>query len=84
MKTWDEINVDEVLPLEDFLTLFQNLPLTEEEKFDLEGYHKIYLQFIGAEVKSKDAWIATRNIFVVKNMQIGDRIKNNATSNIKL
>lgn len=75
MKTWEEINVNELLSLEDFLTLFQNLPLNEEEKFELEGFHKIYLAFIGAEVKPQDAWIAVRNIFAVKNKQIGDRIK---------
>jgi len=76
MKTWDEINVDEVLPFEDFFTLFQQLPLTEEEKNDLFGYHQIYTKFVEAEVKPRDAWIATRNIFAVKNQQIAERIKN--------
>jgi hypothetical protein len=84
MKTWDEINVDEVLPLEDFLTLFQNLPLNEEEKFELEGFHKVYMTFLGAEVTPKDAWIATRNIFVVKNKQIGDRIKANESTPLRI
>lgn len=75
MKTWEEINVDEILPFEDFFTLFGQLPLTEEEKTDLAGYHQIYEAFVNAEVKPKDAWIAVRNIFVVKNKQIGERIK---------
>ena len=76
MKTWDEINVDEKLPLEDFMTLFGQLPLTEEEKTDLIGYHQIYEKFVEAEVKPKDAWIAVRNIFAIKNQQLIERIKN--------
>jgi hypothetical protein len=84
MKTWNEINVDEVLSSEDFCTLFENLPLNEEEKIDLLGYHQIYEAFITAEVKPKDAWIAVRNIFAIKNQQLVERIKNNASSTIKL
>lgn len=84
MKTWDEINVDEILPLEDFMTFFSKLPLTEEEKTDLTGYHQIYEKFVETEVKPKDAWIAVRNIFAVKNQQIAERMKNSTTSTIKL
>jgi len=80
MKTWDEINVDKILPLEDFMTLFSQLPLTEEEKTDLTGYHQIYEAFVKADVTPKDAWVCTRNIFAVKNQQIGDRIKANQTT----
>jgi len=76
MKTWEEINVDEVLPFEDFFTLFINLPLNEEEKNELFSYHQIYTKFVEAEVSPKDAWIATRNIFAIKNQQIAERIKN--------
>jgi hypothetical protein len=82
MKTWNEINVNELLSLEDFLTLFENLPLNEEEKFELKGFHQVYLTFITAEVKPVDAWTATRNIFVVKNTQIGDRIKANKANEV--
>lgn len=84
MKTWDEINVDEVLPFEDFFTLFNQLPLLKEEKESLSGYYGIYESFINAEVKPRDAWIAVRNIFAVKEKQIADRIKNDAPSEIKL
>lgn len=80
MKTWNEINVEEVLSLEDFLMLFSKAPLLDEERAELPEYHKVYETFVGAEVKPKDAWVATRNIFVVKNMQIGDRIKANQST----
>ena len=84
MKTWDEINVDEVLPFEDFFTLFNQLPLNEQEKESLAGYYGIYDSFINAEVKPRDAWIAVRNIFAVKERHIAERIKNSATSELKL
>ena len=75
MKTWEEINVEEKLSLEDFLTLFSKAPLLPEEKDTLLDYHIIYETFLLGEVNPKDAWIATRNIFVIKNIQIRERIK---------
>lgn len=79
MKLWEEINVKEILTYEDFYTLFAyKLPLTEQEKNELVDYYKIYETFLKAGVDNETAWISTRNIFVVKNAQIGERIKNNA------
>jgi len=80
MKTWDEINVEEKLSLEDFLTLFSKAPLLSEERETLPDYYAIYETFLLGEVTSKDAWVATRNIFVIKNQQIGERIKANQTT----
>lgn len=75
MKTWEEINVEEKLSLEDFLTLFSKLSLLPEEKEELSNYHAIYETFLLSDVSPKDAWIVTRNIFAVKNGQIADRMK---------
>jgi len=76
MKTWDEINVAEKLPLEDFCTLLEaKLPLNEEEKMSLQDYYKMYEIFVNATVTPLDAWITVRNIFAIKNQQIADRIK---------
>jgi hypothetical protein len=76
MKTWDEINVYEKLSLEDFLVLFAHLPLTEEEKSDLnESYYPMYQSFLDAEVEPRESWIAIRNIFVIKNKQIARRLE---------
>lgn len=75
MKTWEKINVEKKLSLEDFLTLFSKLPLLPEEKEELPNYHVIYETFLLSEVSPKDAWIATRNIFAIKNQQIAERIK---------
>jgi len=76
MKTWDEINVCEKLSLEDFLVLFEHLPLTKEEKSELnESYYPMYKSFLDAEVEPKESWIAIRNIFVIKNKQIARRLE---------
>ena len=84
MKTWEEINIEEKLCLEDFLVLFSQTPLLPEEREELPNYHIVYETFLLGEIKPKDAWIATRNIFVMKNMQIGERIKANALTDTKL
>lgn len=78
MKNWDEINVEEKLSFEDFFTLIAfKLPLLEEEKADLLNYHKMYEAFLNAEVKPIEAWITVRNIYAIKNPQIGERLKAN-------
>ena len=80
-KSWDEIDVNEVLIFEDFCTLFEErISLNEEEKSSLVEYYEMYEIFLHAEVRPIEAWIATRNIFVIKNMQIAERIKNEKTS----
>jgi hypothetical protein len=84
MKTWEEINVNEILSLEDFLTLFSKLPLIEEEKLQLEDYHKMYLIFVESGIELENAWITVRNIFAIKNQQIAERIKANETSPLKI
>jgi len=83
MKSWDEINVDEIMPLEDFLILFGHLPLLEEEKQELtDFYYPMYTTFLTSEVNPADAWIATRNVFTIKNQQIAERIKTISTEDI--
>jgi hypothetical protein len=76
MKTWDEIDVKQVLSLEDFCMLFTDkLPLNEEEKASLVDYFKMYELFIKAELDPEKAWVTIRNIFAVKNQQLIERIK---------
>jgi hypothetical protein len=77
MKTIAEI--DPTLPLskKDFMTLFSHLPLLPDEKDRLRNdYFKIYETFVDADTEPTNAWLATRNIFLVKETQIGDRQKN--------
>jgi hypothetical protein len=75
-KKWNEINVEQNLCIEDFCQLFtEKLPLNEEEKLSLNGYYMIYETFIDADVKPIDAWIATRNLFGIKNQQIKERLE---------
>ena len=75
MKTWEEIDVNEKIAFEEFYTLFSKVPLTQEEKDGLYEYYQMYEKFIEADVKPADAWVAVRNVFVIKNPQIADRTK---------
>jgi hypothetical protein len=76
MKTYDEIDPCEFLALEDFKNLFSPLPLLDSEISELSiGYYPMYTKFIEVGVSPKDSWLAVRNIFIVKNDQIGLRIK---------
>lgn len=75
MKTLNEINVEQKLSLEDFCTLFMQLPLNENEINELSNYYKMYELFISSNVFPKDSWVAIRNMYIIKNQQILDRIK---------
>ena len=75
MITYEKIDPTTVLSLEEFLILFSKLPLLEEEKRTLPEYYEMYSTFLNADVNPADAWVATRNVFIVKNMQIGERLK---------
>ena len=78
MKTIEELDIDTPLLLEEFLLLFSHLPLTDEEKRELnEVYFKMYITFLEAETSPKDSWLATKNIFIIKNQQIAERVKAN-------
>lgn len=75
MKTWEEIDVKEVLTLEEFETLFSKLPLNEEEIKELHQYYKMYTLFINSDIDPEKAWVTIRNIFAIKNQQIAERLK---------
>jgi len=67
MKTWEEINVNEPLPIEDFTTLFSRLPLSDTETHQItEELYPIYQRFLECGVIAEEAWIAVKNIFVLK------------------
>ena len=76
MKTFEEIDVKSPLSVEDFCTLFDQLPLNEVEKISVKDeYFKMYTTFIQADVKPESSWIAIRNIFIVKNQDIANRVQ---------
>ena len=81
MKPWEEIDVNEKITFEEFYTLFSKVPLTSEEKNGLYEYYQMYEKFLEVDVNPADAWIATRNVFVIKNNQIAERL--NVTKNAK-
>ena len=83
MKTISEINPKLQMSKEDFIVLFLHLPLVADEKARLESdYFKMYQTFLENETEPIDAWLATRNIFLMKEQQIGARQKNSSTIGI--
>ena len=73
-KEWKEVNPLEVMTKSDFLTLFEHLPLNSEEKAKLnKEYWEMYEKFLDSNVKPQVAWEATRNLFILKEPQIGKR-----------
>ena len=81
MKFFEEIDVKQKLAIEDFNTLFEQLPLNEEEKNSLDEYYKMYELFLQSDIDTERAWITVRNIFAIKNQQIADRMKREASLN---
>jgi len=81
MKFFEEIDVKQKLAIEDFNTLFEQLPLNEEEKNSLGEYYKMYELFLQSDIDTERAWITVRNIFAIKNQQIADRMKREASLN---
>lgn len=78
MKTIAEIDVTKRISKIEFATLFAHLPTNAEEKKKIKGeYYDMYEAFIQSETEPVTAWIATRNIFLLKEKQIGDRKKSN-------
>ena len=78
MKTYEEIDPHEFLIKEDFVKLFSPLPLLDNEMLELQNeYYSIYTKFIEGGVNPETSWLATRNIFIVKNNQIKQRLEEN-------
>lgn len=68
------------LSQEQFYKLFEHLPLNDTEKESVKNdYWNIYKAFVKNDVSSESAWLATRNIFAIKESQISDRIKSMKT-----
>ena len=73
-KEWEKVNPLEVMTKSEFLTLFEHLPLNSEERAKLNmEYWDMYEKFLNSEVTPRVAWEATRNLFVLKEQQIGQR-----------
>jgi hypothetical protein len=76
MNTIEQIDVNTEMTADDFCTLFEQLPLNDEERKSIrEGDYAVYKAFLAAGVKPVDAWVAARNIFAVKNQQIKERME---------
>jgi hypothetical protein len=77
MKSLDEINVSLPLSIEDFITIFNHIqvPLTPEEKDRVKNeYFQMYTLFLINETVPETAFIAIKNLFALKESQIGARI----------
>lgn len=72
-----KINPKEALSHQDFCELFEQLPLLEEERALVKDtYWEIYSVCLAhPEVPPEEAWLATKNTFIAKENQIGERIK---------
>lgn len=59
-----------------FCELFDQLPLNDQEKDDVKNiYWQLYLVCINnPEVTPTEAWLATKNMFIAKETQVGERI----------
>lgn len=74
----EHIDPREPLSQKDFCELFEQLPLTEDERADIkENYWGIYKVCLdNPEVPPVQAWLATKNTFIATQPQIGERIEN--------
>lgn len=71
-RSFDDVDVTKPMLFDDFWILFSHLPLTDEEKISLKTeYFEIYELFLNNDVAPETAWLATRNMFVMK---MGDEI----------
>jgi len=71
-KSFDDIDVTKPMLFDDFWILFSHLPLTDEEKISLKTeYFVMYELFLNNNVAPETAWLAIRNIFVMK---MGDEL----------
>jgi len=73
----EHIDPREALTQEDFCELFEQLPLNDEERADVkEIYWGIYSVCLDhPDVSPTDAWLATRNTFIAKEPQVGERVE---------
>ena len=76
MKDMKDIDPRERLSKEDFCTLFDQLPLTEAERVDVASkYWGVYTICADNEdVEAVEAWLATKNTFVLQETQVGERM----------
>jgi hypothetical protein len=76
MNITDIIDVTKPMSWNEFYCLFAQLHLTVDEEISLKNeWFVIYELFIKNDVVPETAWIATRNMFVIKNQQIAERLK---------
>ena len=66
-KSFDDVDVTKPMSFDDFWLLFYHLPLTDEEKISLKTeYFVMYELFLKNDVAPETAWLAVRNVFVMK------------------
>ena len=74
-----EIDPNVKLTRDQFCEIFEQLPLTEEERAGVrETYWEMYAVFLENGVEPRTAWLATRNVFIAKEPQIGERMEKSA------
>ncbi|MCK9544886.1 MAG: hypothetical protein M0R03_22965 [Novosphingobium sp.] len=80
-ETLKKIDVKKPLSKENFRSLFTSqLFLTDEEVDKINNvYFPTYSTFYANGVKPEQAWLATRNLFISQETQIGERIKNGSS-----
>ena len=73
----EHIDPTKSLNIDHFCELFDQLPLTDEEKHDVRYiYWPLYeLCLSNTEVTPEQAWLATKNTFIAKEPQVGERIE---------
>ena len=78
MEKFENIDPREQLSKEQFCTLFDQLPLTKEEKVEVASkYWGVYSVCVENEdVTPVEAWLATKNTFVLQETQVGERMEN--------
>lgn len=71
------IDPNNKLSQEHFCELFDQLPLTDKEKGDVRNiYWQLYLVCVNnPDVTAQQAWLATKNMFIAKETQVGERMK---------
>ena len=62
-KTIEQIDVNEKLSSEDFFTLFENVNLPHD---NLKQFYEMYMLFLNSDVSPIGAWVAIRNLFLIK------------------
>ena len=73
----ENIDPREELSREEFIELFEQVPLNNEESYRvLNVYWPLYVKMVEhPDVEPVTAWMATKNTFIAREPQVGERMK---------